>query len=207
MSIFDVLKQIENREKYYREPLSWIIAGLGNPGEKYERTRHNSGFEAVDRLADTFGCKINKIKFKGLCTEAQIGSKRVLLLKPQTFMNLSGESVYEAAAFYKIPAERVLIFSDDISLPIGKIRVRAKGSSGGHNGLKNIAEKLGTDNFPRIKIGAGVPPHPDYSIIDWVLSKFTDEEYQEISKQAGRAAEAGRILITSGIAEAMQRFN
>lgn len=208
MSIFDIFNKIEKeRAAAAQAPITWIVAGLGNPGKDYENTRHNAGFMACDALARLTGSSVSRLKFKGLCGEATIGNERVLLVKPQTFMNLSGQCIAEAASFYKIPPEHIIIFCDDLALPLAKIRVRTKGSHGGHNGLKNIAAELGTPDFPRIKIGVGAPPHPDFLIIDWVLSKFSDGELKEIQNAAESAANACITYITQGAEKAMQGFN
>lgn len=209
MSIFDIFDKIEKERSASgsQGPINWIIAGLGNPGKDYENTRHNAGFMACDALAKLISCNVNKLKFKGLCGEGLIGSERVLLVKPQTFMNLSGQCIAEAAAFYKIPPEHIIIFCDDLSLPLAKGRIRTKGSHGGHNGLKNIASELGTSEFPRIKIGIGSPPHPDFLIIDWVLSKFSDGELKQMQAAAETAANACVTYITHGPEKAMQDFN
>ena len=151
----------------------WLLVCLGNPGREYEATRHNIGFMAADELARREGVKINKLRYRALTGEFRAGGQRVLALKPQTYMNLSGESVKLAGGFYKIPPERVLVISDDVALPLGKLRIRAGGSAGGHNGLKNIIAHLGTDQFPRVRVGVGAPAHPDHEMIDWVIGRFT----------------------------------
>ena len=181
--------------------------GLGNPGREYERTRHNAGFRAIDLLAEKLGCKIDKAKFQGLYGQVNYNGVKLFLLKPQTFMNLSGDAVAQAAKFYKIPPERVIVVSDEISLPIGKLRIRTKGSAGGHNGLKDIIAKLGTDAFPRIRIGVGAPPHPDYDMADWVLSSFKNQDAEDMLAAAARAAQAAQCYITQGAERAMNRFN
>ena len=155
---------------------SWLVIFLGNPGPRYECTRHNAGFMAGDALAKKLGVNISRLRFKALTAECEINGERVLLMKPQTFMNLSGEAVGEAARFYKIPPEHVLVISDEVSLPLGKLRVRQKGSAGGHNGLKSIIAALGSDGFPRVRIGVGAPPHPEYDMADWVLSVFRNQD-------------------------------
>jgi PTH1 family peptidyl-tRNA hydrolase len=187
--------------------VSWLIVFLGNPGPKYECTRHNAGFMAGDALAKKLGVSINKLRFKALTAAAEINGEKVLLMKPQTFMNLSGEAVGQAARFYKIPPERVLVVSDEISLPLGKLRVRPKGSAGGHNGLKSIIASLGTDAFPRIRIGVGAPPHPDYDMADWVLSVFRNQDLEDMLAASDRAAEAVTTYISDGPERAMNRFN
>lgn len=187
--------------------VSWLIVFLGNPGPKYECTRHNAGFMAGDALAKKLGVSINRLRFKALTAAAEINGERVLLMKPQTFMNLSGEAVGQAARFYKIPPERVLVVSDEISLPLGKLRVRPKGSAGGHNGLKSIIASLGSDAFPRIRIGVGAPPHPDYDMADWVLSVFRNQDLEDMLAASDRAAEAVTTYISDGPERAMNRFN
>ena len=158
----------------------WLVVGLGNPGDKYENTRHNVGFLTVDELAERARIPVQKLKYRALTNTAELGGARVLLMKPVTYMNLSGEAVGQAARFYKIPPEHVLVISDDVSLPLGKLRIRKSGSAGGHNGLKNIIQHLGTDQFPRVKVGVGEKPHPDYDMADWVLGKFTGEDKKAI---------------------------
>ena len=185
----------------------WLVVGLGNPGEKYENTRHNVGFLTVEELADRAGVPVQKLKHRALTNTAEVGGARVLLMKPVTYMNLSGEAVGEAARFYKIPPDHVLVISDDVSLPIGKLRVRRGGSAGGHNGLKSIIQHLGTDQFPRVKIGVGEKPHPDYDMADWVLSKFTGEDLKTITEAVKRAADAAACVVKDGPDKAMNRFN
>ena len=187
--------------------VSWLIVFLGNPGPRYEMTRHNAGFMAADAMAKEKNVNINKARFKALTATCDIGGESVLLMKPQTFMNLSGDAVAQAAKFYKIPPEHVIVVSDEISLPIGKLRIRTKGSAGGHNGLKDIIAKLGTDAFPRIRIGVGAPPHPDYDMADWVLSSFKNQDAEDMLAAAERAAQAAQCYITQGADRAMNRFN
>ena len=187
--------------------VSWLIVFLGNPGPRYEMTRHNAGFMAADAMAKEKNLSINKSRFKALTASCDIGGESVLLMKPQTFMNLSGDAVSQAVKFYKIPPEHVIVVSDEISLPIGKLRIRTKGSAGGHNGLKDIIAKLGTDAFPRIRIGVGAPPHPDYDMADWVLSSFKNQDAEDMLAAAERAAQAAQCYITQGADRAMNRFN
>lgn len=187
--------------------VSWLIVFLGNPGPRYEMTRHNAGFMAADAMAKEKNVNINKARFKALTATCDIGGESVLLMKPQTFMNLSGDAVAQAAKFYKIPPEHVIVVSDEISLPIGKLRIRTKSSAGGHNGLKDIIAKLGTDAFPRIRIGVGAPPHPDYDMADWVLSSFKNQDAEDMLAAAERAAQAAQCYITQGADRAMNRFN
>jgi len=186
---------------------SWLVVFLGNPGPKYDCTRHNAGFMAGDALAKKLGVGIGRLRFKALTAACEINGEKVLLMKPQTYMNLSGEAVGEAARFYKIPPEHVLVVSDEISLPLGKLRVRPKGSAGGHNGLKSIISSLGSDAFPRIRIGVGAPPHPDYDMADWVLSVFRNQDLEDMLTAAARAAEAVVCYISDGPERAMNRYN
>jgi len=185
----------------------WLVVGLGNPGDKYENTRHNAGFMAVDELAERLHVPVQRLKYKALTNTAEVGGKRVLLMKPITYMNLSGEAVRQAAEFYKIPPERVLVISDDVSLPVGKLRIRKGGSAGGHNGLKSIIAQLGSDRFPRLKIGVGEKPHPDYDMADWVLSKFAGTDRQMMEEAMKRAADAVECLLRDGADQAMNKFN
>ena len=188
-------------------PFEYIIAGLGNPGRQYENTRHNAGFIALDVLAETYDVRVNRIRFKGLCGEARIAGKKVLLLKPSTYMNLSGQSVTEAMRFYKIPPERVIVLFDDICLPPGKLRIRRKGSDGGHNGMKNIIYLSGSDAFPRIKLGIGAKPNPDYNLADWVLSSFSKEEGEALLQAAEKAVDACKWIVEGKIDQAMNLYN
>lgn len=210
MSIFDVFARLE-QEKAAKQtatgPIEWLIVGLGNPGSKYAETRHNAGFRALDAYCAKSGQKIDKMKFKALIGEGAFGGARVLFMKPQTFMNLSGEAVRDAAAFYKLDPSHIIVLSDDISLDVGRIRVRAKGSAGGQNGLKNIIYHLNSDQFPRVKIGVGAKPHPDYDLADWVLSRFTKDEQEAIDSAAARAMQAAEEIVRNGAAEAAQKFN
>ena len=206
MSIFDIFKQIE-KEKPPQAPIEYIIAGLGNPGTQYEDTRHNCGFMAVETIAEEHNIEIKRLKFKSLTAEIQLGGKRCLLMKPSTFMNLSGEAVGEAASFYKIPPENVIVIYDDINLDVGKMRIRSKGSDGGHNGMKSIILNLNSDNFPRIRIGVGKKPHPDYNLADWVLSRFTKEEGALLELAFKNSSQAAALIIEGKIAEAMNKFN
>ena len=187
--------------------IQWLVVGLGNPGAKYESTRHNMGFLVVDKLAQNEKLKFNKLRFKAWTAAWEVGGEKVLLMKPQTYMNLSGEAVGQAARFYKIPADHVLVISDDIALPAGKLRIRAGGSAGGHNGLKNIIQHLGTDRFPRIKVGVGMPPQAAYDIADWVTGKPMGEEQKVIIEALDKAVAAIPVLIEQGVDRAMNRFN
>lgn len=187
--------------------VSWLVVCLGNPGKQYENTRHNIGFMTADELERREGVKVNKLKYRALTAEMKLGGERVLVMKPQTFMNLSGEAVKLAGAFYKIPPERVIVISDDVSLPLGKLRIRANGSAGGHNGLKNIIAHLGTDAFPRIKVGVGAPEHPEHEMIDWVIGNFTPAEKKVVAEAVAKAADAVACLIEKGVSEAQNKFN
>lgn len=187
--------------------ISWLVVFLGNPGTKYEMTRHNAGFMAGDAMAKAQGAAINRSRFKALTGTCDIGGETVMLMKPQTFMNLSGEAVAQAASFYKLAPDHVIVVSDEVALPIGKLRIRTKGSAGGHNGLKNIIALLGTDRFPRIRIGVGAAPHPDYDMADWVLSSFKGKDAEDILAAAARAAEAVECYITKGADRAMNLYN
>lgn len=184
-----------------------MIVFLGNPGLKYEGTRHNAGFMAADAMAKAKGVTINRLRFRALTAQCVIGGENVLLMKPQTYMNLSGEAVGEAARFYKIPSEHIIVVSDEMALPIGKLRIRTKGSAGGHNGLKNIIAHLSTENFPRIRLGVGAPPHAEYDVKDWVLSTFKNQDAEDMAKAAARAAEAAECYIAEGADRAMNKFN
>jgi len=185
----------------------YIIAGLGNPGREYDMTRHNIGFEVIDYLADKYNVKVNKLKFKSLFCEIKVGGEKVYLIKPQTFMNLSGEAIREFSAFYKIPTENIIIINDDISLEAGKIRLRRKGSAGGHNGLKSIIYQLNSDEFPRIKMGVGAPKHADYDLADYVLGRFTKEEIPVLEDAIIRASKAAEEIISRGIDSAMNKYS
>ncbi len=187
--------------------IDFMIVGLGNPGSEYDFTRHNVGFIVADMLADSLGCSVTKLKFKSLYGTADIGGKKCLILKPQTFMNKSGEAVRDAAGFYKIPAENIIVISDDISLDVGRLRIRRKGSDGGHNGLKNIIYLMANDNFARIKVGVGKKPHPDYDLAAWVLSKFKTDEVDDLKKAAENACEAIKLMVAGKTDMAMNRFN
>ncbi len=190
-----------------KAPVAWLVVGLGNPGEKYEETRHNVGSMVADELGKRGSFSIQKVKYHALTSTATIGGQGALVMKPTTYMNLSGEAVGEAARFYKIPPDHVLVISDDVDLPLGKLRIRTNGSAGGHNGLKSIIQHLGSDQFPRLKVGVGGKPHPDYDMADWVLSKFQGEDKKLIDETVKRAAEAVECLLKDGPQKAMNRFN
>lgn len=187
--------------------MDYIIVGLGNPEKKYECTRHNIGFAALDRLGEQLGIKADRLKFKALCGEAVIAGKRVLLMKPTTYMNLSGQAVQEAVQFYKVPVENVIVVSDDVSLDVGRLRIRMSGSDGGHNGLKNIIYLTGKDNFPRIKLGVGQKPHPDYDLADWVLGKFSDTDRKTLLPLLDDILPICEMLIKGDPQGAMSRYN
>lgn len=187
--------------------VSWILVGLGNPGKQYESTRHNMGWLALDSLMEMENFKLSKLRFKAWTGILEKNGNKILVMKPQTYMNLSGESVGEAARFYKVPADHVLVISDDVSLPVGKLRIRKSGSAGGHNGLKNIIQHLGTDRFPRIKVGVGSPQQADYDMVDWVIGKPMGEDQRALMEALDRAGEAAKVLISDGIDRAMNRFN
>ena len=190
-----------------RKSENWLIVGLGNPGKEYERTRHNCGFRAVDILADKLGCKIDRAKFQGLYGQVTRDGKKLFLLKPLTYMNLSGRSVLQLSAYFNIPPQRIIVMFDDISLEPGRLRVRADGSAGGHNGIKSIISELGSQDFPRVKIGVGAKPHPEQDLADWVLSSFSPQEEKALCPALDNAGEAALCVIDKGISEAANRFN
>jgi PTH1 family peptidyl-tRNA hydrolase len=205
--IFDLFRKIEKGGAAKSAPVSWLIVGLGNPGDNYRYTRHNAGFMTVDALAESLGVRLDRMKFHALTAEAQIGDCRVLLMKPTTFMNNSGIAVAEAASFYKIASDHILVISDDISLAPGKMRVRAKGSAGGHNGLKSIIEHLSTEEFPRLRMGVGAKPHPDYDLADWVLANFPKDDLTRINEAAKCAQDGIRKLLNGDLDSAVQICN
>ena len=186
---------------------SWLIVGLGNPGREYERSRHNCGFRAIDILADKLGCKIDKLKFQGLYTQVNYGGIKLFLLKPMTFMNLSGRAVLQLSSFFRIPPQRIIVLFDDISLAPGRLRVRGDGSAGGHNGIKSIIAELGSQDFPRVKIGVGAKPNPEYDLADWVLSGFTAQEEKALGPALEKAADAALCIIDKGTMDAANRYN
>ena len=187
--------------------VGWLLVCLGNPGDKYENTRHNVGFMVADEVAERQNKPIQRLKFKALTNIFTISGEKVLVMKPITYMNLSGEAVRPAADFYKIPPARVLVVSDDTALPVGRLRIRTKGSAGGHNGLKSIIQHLGTDQFPRLRVGVGEKPHPDYDLADWVLGKFAGEDKKAIDAAVKRAADAIECILAEGIDRGMGKFN
>ena len=195
------------KKSFSNSSFDYLIVGLGNPGAKYELTRHNAGFLAMDTLAGKYSAKIEKLKFKSLMGECKIGDNRCLILKPQTFMNNSGEAVRDAMQFYKLKPEQVIVVFDDISLDVGKLRIRRKGSDGGHNGMKNIIYLTGSDEFKRIKIGVGKKPHPDYDLADWVLSTFSKEDQKILSDVLDNTVSAIECIVKSDIDNAMNKYN
>lgn len=207
MGIFELFNQISKENSNLTGPVEYIIVGLGNPGIQYMETRHNAGFMAVDTIAEKYSVDVKKIKFKSLCGECMIGEKRCLLMKPSTYMNNSGEAVVEAMNFYKISIDHVLVIYDDISLEPSKLRMRSKGSDGGHNGIKNIIYLTGENTFPRIKIGVGKKPHPDYNLADWVLSSFGKDELPLIKQACQNAVNAAELIVSGKMNEAMNKFN
>jgi len=204
-SIFDLFKKIEKQED--TTPITHIIVGLGNPGEKYMYTRHNAGFLAIDYLLSKYSVSCDKLKFKALTGEIKLSGVRALLMKPQTFMNASGQAIQEACAFYKIPPENVIVISDDASFDIGRLRVRKSGSAGGHNGLKSIIECLSSDKFPRIKLGVGQKPNPDYDIADWVLARIPKESEKTFCTLLEHIPQILELMLKGNIEKAMSDYN
>ena len=185
----------------------FIVVGLGNPDRKYTLTRHNSGFLCVDMLSEKLNFRVDKLKFKSLIADTTIGSHRLIVMKPQTYMNNSGEAVRECANFYKIKPENIIVIYDDISLDVGKLRIRRKGTDGGHNGIKSIIYHLNSDQFPRIKVGCGKKPHPDYNLADWVLSDFTKDEQKALEPALENACKAIELLLDNQTEKAMNLYN
>ena len=204
-NIFDLLKKIETKAD--QTPVSFIIAGLGNPGAQYQKTRHNVGFVAVDYIAEKLGAKIDRAKFHSLVAEVKIGDVRVLLMKPETYMNNSGVAIGEAASFYKIPPERVLVLHDEISFEPGLMRIRRKGSAGGHNGLKSIIAHLASEDFPRVKIGVGKKPSPEYDLADWVLGKLPKDHSDLIDARLLDIYDSASLIAAGKIDDAMQKYS
>ena len=204
-NIFDLFKKIENKSASL--PITHIVAGLGNVGAEYEKTRHNAGFMAIDALAEKYGVRIDRLKFHALTAEANIGGVRVLLMKPTTFMNNSGIAIAEAASFYKIPPENIIVLHDEISFDVGVMRIRRKGSAGGHNGLKSIIAHVGSDNFPRIKIGVGKKPSPDYDLVDFVLGRFSKEDLDKLTEENSSIIPSVELMLEGKIDEAMNKYS
>lgn len=186
---------------------AWLIVGLGNPGREYEKTRHNCGFRAIDILAQKLNCKVDKGKFQGLYGQVNYNGSKLLLLKPMTYMNLSGRSVLQLSAYFQIPPQRIIVIFDDISLEPGRLRVRADGSAGGHNGIKSIIAEIGSQDFPRVKVGVGAKPHPEQDLADWVLSNFSASEEKALSSALDRAADAALCIVDKGVPESAGRYN
>ena len=206
-SIFDLFKKIESGTPAPTGPVTHLIVGLGNPGTQYEMTRHNVGFLALDRIAEKMKVRIDRSRYRALVGEGMLADRHVLLMKPQTFMNLSGEAVREAATFYKIPPENVIVISDDVNFDVGRLRVRAKGSDGGHNGIKSIIAQLRSDGFPRVRVGVGVKPHPEYDLADWVLAQFPKEASEALSAAFERICAGVELILKGDVAGAMQACN
>ena len=206
-NIFDLFKKIEKGENTPVGPVTHLIVGLGNPGAEYALTRHNAGFLALDRFAERLGARIDRARFRALVGEASFAGHHVLLLKPQTFMNLSGEAVQEALAFYKIPPENLIVLCDDISFDAGVVRIRRRGSHGGHNGLRNIAAMIGSEEYPRIKLGVGKKPRPDYDLVDWVLGKMPPADCEALAARAEDADAAVALILQGKIDEAMNKYS
>jgi len=190
-----------------REKGGWLIVGLGNPGRDYEHTRHNAGYRALDILAQRLNCKVDKSKFQGLYGQTNIGGEKVYLLKPLTYMNLSGQSVLRLSAYFHIPPERIIVLFDDISLPPGRLRVRADGSAGGHNGIKSIIAQLGSQDFPRVKIGVGAKPNAERDLADWVLSPFSAQEEKALTFSLEKATEAAIAIVEKGVSASANLYN
>lgn len=205
-NIFDLFRQIE-KPKAQTGTISYIIAGLGNPGAEYEMTRHNAGFMAINDLAKKHGARIDRAKFRALCTECTIAGQRVLLMKPQTYMNLSGEAIAEAASFYKIKAKNVIVLCDDISFDPGHLRIRRKGSAGGHNGLKSIIASLGSEEFVRFRIGVGQKPSPEYDLVSWVLGKFPASDKEALAQASESVSAAIELWLGGKQEEALNRYS
>ena len=190
-----------------RGGVQWLVVFLGNPGPRYEGTRHNAGFMVCDVLEKKLGVSVNRLKNRALTAQCTIGGQKVLLMKPQTYMNLSGEAVRPTADFYKVSPEHILVVSDEVALAPGRLRLRPGGSAGGHNGLKNIIAQLGTDQFPRLRLGVGAPPHPDYDMADWVLGVIRNADAEAFSEAARKAADAIECCISEGVKKAMNKYN
>ena len=206
MGIMDLFNQISSGTAAGGS-VEYIIVGLGNPGIQYQDTRHNAGFMAIDTIAEKYGADVKRIKFKSLCGECTMGGKKCLLMKPSTYMNNSGEAVVEAMNFYKLGIENLIVIYDDISLEPGKLRIRRKGSHGGHNGMRSIIDLLGTDEFIRVKVGVGKKPHPDYNLADWVLGHFTKEQMNLMNQSTENASESVKLIVQNKVDEAMNKYN
>ncbi len=205
-NIFDLFKQISSENNTPKGPVTHIVAGLGNPGAKYAQTRHNAGFMALDYIEEKYNFKTNKVKFKSLVGETTFAGKSVLFMRPQTFMNLSGEAIREAADFYKVPSDNIIIIYDDVSFDPGTMRIKRKGSAGGHNGIKNIILQLDTDVFPRIKLGVGIKPK-EYDMVDWVLGKMPPDTHKDFFATLEKTPEALELIISGNLDKAMNQFN
>lgn len=206
-NIFDLFKQIEKKDEPAAGNITHLLVGLGNPGDKYTFTRHNTGFMALDFIAQKCGVKVNRVRFKSLCGEAHIGGCRVLLLKPQTFMNLSGEAVREAADFYKIPPENIIVLFDDVNFDVGAMRIRRSGSDGGHNGIKSIIYQLSSDAFPRVKIGVGKKPSPEYNLADFVLGSYSEDDKKVLFSEFEKVYDCVGLMLSGQIDKAMNLYN
>lgn len=206
-NIFDLFKKIETEKPAAAGPITHLVVGLGNPGREYAFTRHNAGFLSLDYMAERLGVKIDRLRFKALTAEATVGGVRVLLMKPQTFMNNSGEAVREAAAFYHVPPENVIVICDDINLDVGRLRVRGKGSDGGQKGVRSIIYHLNADTFPRVKVGVGKKPHPEMELADWVLSSFHADEQKLLFDLFPAVEDGVKLLLQGKLDDAMQRCN
>ena len=204
--IFELFKKISSESKA-TQPISHVIVGLGNPGNQYLHTRHNTGFLAIDYICKKYGARVNRASFKGLVGEAEIAGKRVLLVKPQTFMNLSGDCVREVLDYYKLTSENLIVIYDDTSFEVGRLRVRGDGSAGGHNGIKSLIERLGTSVFPRVKVGVGQKPHPDYDLASWVLSEFSQKDLETLPAVFETTVQGIERILNGKIDEAMQICN
>ena len=200
--MFNKFKKTDTSSTY-----DYLVVGLGNPGAKYETTRHNAGFLCITKLEDNLDFKVKKLKFHSLIGDTRIGNKKILVMKPQTMMNNSGVAVSECAKFYKIPPENIIVIFDDISLDPGKLRIKRKGSAGGHNGIKSIIAHLGTENFPRIKLGVGKKPHPEYDLADWVLGNFPKSDIPLVRNAIDDACNALEYIVKGDIDGAMSKFN
>lgn len=204
-NIFDLFKKIEKKEPSI--PITHIVVGLGNIGSEYEKTRHNAGFMALDAIAEKYSVRVDRVKFHALVAEANIAGVRVLLMKPTTYMNNSGVAISEAASFYKIPPESIIVLHDEISFDVGTMRIRRKGSAGGHNGLKSIIAHVGSDAFPRIKIGVGKKPSPDYDLVDFVLGKFSKDDLDKLKAENADIISSVELMLTGKIEEAMNKYS